>query len=137
MQLGFQGVRAYDSPRRDYPDDVPLHQTVGKPGVLDLFGNGDLQTLFQQTIEVPLRTVVRHPAHGDGLTLLFLAGGQCDVKGVGSHEGIFMKQFVEVPHAKKEKRFPGLGFQACVLFHHGGELGIGNRAVRSRGPTRG
>ena len=102
-------------------------------GVFDLFGNGDFQALLQQTIQIPFSAVVRNTAHGYRLILVFLTRRQRDVEGFGGDDGVVVKQFVKISHAKKEQRVAGLGLQMRILLHHGCELRIGNRAMRRMG----
>ena len=54
----------------DHPDDVPLHQPLGRGGVLHLFADGNLIALGDEPGDIGLAGVVGHAAHGDALLRL-------------------------------------------------------------------
>ena len=74
-------------------------------------GNGDFQSLLQQAFHIPFSTVVRNPAHGYRIILVFLARCQRDVEGFGGDDGIIVKQLVKSPMRKKSSASPALAFK--------------------------
>ena len=88
----LQGGVVQDGAGGDHPDNVALHQALGRGGVLGLLADGNLVALGDETGDVALGGVVGDAAHGHllvkGLVLILVPGGEGQVQLPGSRPGV-------------------------------------------------
>ncbi len=82
-----------------------------------LIADGDAITLLRQAGDIVFGRVKGHAAHGDRLTLLFVARGQRDLKFPGGSDGVFVKELVEIPEPEHQQGAGHLLLDAMVLPH--------------------
>ena len=87
--------------RSDDAHDFAAHEFFAGAGQLHLIAYGDFEAAANQARDVTIRGVIRHAAHGNGLALFAIAGGQSDLQFARGQNGIFVEEFVEIAEAKE------------------------------------
>ena len=75
--------------------------------------------------DVAVRGVIGDAAHGNGLALFAIAGGEGDLEFAGGDDGVFVEEFVEIAEAEEEEGVRIAGLYGVVLLHQGGG-GVGH-----------
>jgi hypothetical protein len=75
----------------DLTPDQPLGGPLLTVGIFDLFTDGDLETLVQQSLDIIFCRMMWNPAHGDGALGLGISAGKRDLQGFGRDQGIVKK----------------------------------------------
>jgi hypothetical protein len=97
---------------------------VSRARVFDLVAEGDFFSCAQEAADVSGGGVIGDAAHGGGLAL-----SECDVEQLGAGACVVEEQLVEIAEAEEQECIGWeLGFDAAVLQHHGGEMGVGAHA---------
>ncbi len=99
--LGLQSIITDNCSWRDDADDIAFDQALRLFGILDLLTNRHFVALFHQTFDIAIDTVYGHTAHGNGLTLMFIARRQGNIQGFCGNDGIVLKEFVKIAHTKQ------------------------------------
>ena len=102
---------------RDNPGHRTLYDTFGQLGVLHLVTNGHLKALLYQLGKVNVRRVIRHAAHRQR-PLTFTAGGQRNIQGPRTNNGIVTKHLIEIAHAVKQQAILILLLDLLILYLH-------------------
>ena len=100
--IGIHRLLLDESPRRNHPDHVPVHDSRGLSGVLNLFANGDRVAGPHQADQVALHGLHRDPGHGN--ILFLVSGGEGEAKLIRRHLRVLEEHLVEIPHPKKDER---------------------------------
>jgi len=108
----------------DDPDDLPLHQSLGKRRILSLLTNGHLIALGDEPGDVAVAGVVGHAAHGGALLRGFVPvpGGQSQIQLPRYRLGVLVEHLVKITKTEKEDGVRILGLNIQILLHHGGDL---------------
>src|SRR5256885_2386312 len=115
----------------DDPDNFAANDFFAGAGLLHLIADGDFEAGADEACNVAIGSVIRNAAHGNGLALFAIAGGQSDLQLAGGEHGVFVKQFVEIAEAEEQKRVGIAGFDVVVLLHQGCG-GVGHWDWRAR-----
>jgi hypothetical protein len=67
--------------------------------------------------DVGVGGVIRNAAHGNGLTLFAVAGGESDLEFARGDHRVFVEEFVEIAEAEQEQGLRIAGFDRVVLLH--------------------
>ena len=113
-----QGV-VEDHARGNDPDNFPFDQSLGLGGIFNLFTHGHLAAFFNEFGNVKIGGLVRHPAHGNRIRVVFIPGCQRDFKDAGRLDGIPEEHLIKVPHPVKQYGVLTGFFDGQVLGHHG------------------
>ncbi len=107
--------------------------------ILGLFADRDRVARRDQRVQVVVRPLHRHAAHGDVLALMLAALGQDDAEHLGRNGRILEEELVEIAHAVEQQGIGMVGLDAEILRHHGRDaVGLrGRRAARRLGRLRG
>ena len=103
------------------PGDFAANDGPGELGVFHLLAEGDAIALAQKALQVDFRGVVWDAAHG--LLLLFIAGGEGELKLAGDEDGVVVEELVEVADAAEHEAVGILLLSREVLPHDGREHG--------------
>src|SRR5208337_3154798 len=110
----------------DDTGDFASNQLFAGPGLLHLFADGDFEAGADEAGKVSVGGVVRNAAHGNGLALFAIAGGERDLEFAGGDDGVFVEEFVEIAEAEEQESVGVAGFNRVVLLHERGG-GFGHR----------
>ena len=129
---GFQKVVLGERTRGDEPHHLTAHHGLGAAllrlrRILHLLADGDPVAGPDQLVQVFLRGMHRHAAHGDVLTGMLAPFRQSDAETAGGDFGIVEEQLVEVAHAIEEQIARVGRLQLQILRH--GRRGLRRRAV--------
>ena len=126
----------------DEPHHIAAHDGLGAAfaglcRVLELLTDGDPVTLFDEPLQVLVRTHDGDAAHRDVLTEVLAALGQHDAEGLRGGDGILEEELVEITHPVPEQavRIGLLDFE--ILRHRGRRLRGSALAVTGAGVRRG
>ena len=111
-----------------HPDDVPLHQPLGRCRVLHLLADGHLVALGDEPGDVGLAGVVGDAAHGHPLllglgVLAVVPGGEGQIQLPGGQLGVVGEHLVEVAQTEEQNGVRVVLLDLQVLLHHGGQFG--------------
>src|SRR5690606_6549588 len=106
----------------NHSDHIPLDNTLGLPGILQLLADGHLVTAAHQFFQIPLGRMIGNPAHGNPALRTGFPGGEGDLQDLGGQLGIFTKHLVKIAQAEKDDAVWVLLFDPVVLLHHGGQF---------------
>ncbi len=115
--LGFENLQIRGCARRDHADDVAAHEFFPGARFFQLFAQRDFVSRAKQPGDVALGGVMRNAAHGDGLALFAVAGGQSDLQLAGGNDGVLVKEFVEIAQAEQDQRMRVALLDGLVLPH--------------------
>ena len=122
----LQAGRVNDRAGGHHPDDVPVHQALGRGGVLGLLADGHLVALGDEPGDIRVRGVIGDPAHGDllleALVLVLIPGGQGQVQLLGRLPGVVAEHLVKISQPEKQDGVLILFLNLQILLHHGGQL---------------
>ena len=104
-------------PRRNHPHNFAPHNFLARPRQFHLVANRDLESRPNQPCDIPVRCVVRHPAHGNRLALFPVPGCQCDLQFARCDDRVFVEQFVEIAQPEKQQRVRIPRLDPLVLLH--------------------
>ena len=110
-------------PWRDEPHHVAAHDRLGAAlprlrRILELLGDGDPVAEPDQALQILIRPVDGHPAHGDVLAQVLAALGQHDRQRGGGDDRIVEEELVEIAHAIPEQAV-GIGRLDLEVLGHG------------------
>ena len=88
--------------RRDNPDNLSLDNPSGKSWILHLLADGNLKTLFDQTVDIELGRMIGDSAHGYPVTLTTFPGGEGYVEDPGRLLSVLVEHLIEITQAEKE-----------------------------------
>ena len=131
LDPAVQNVRVENNARRDDPDHIPLHKSFGFRWILHLFADGDPEAPFNETGHITLGRMVGDTAHGNGLFVFFVSGGQGDVEYARGDLSVFKKHLIEIAHAVKEDGIGVLLLDRKILLNHRGGFNHGSRIRRA------
>jgi len=80
---------------------------------------GDFEAGANEARDVAVGGVIGDAAHGNGLALFAIAGGEGDLELAGGDDGVFVEEFVEVAKAEEKEGVGVAGFDRVVLLHEG------------------
>ena len=122
----LQAGGVYDGAGGHHPDNVPVHQALGRGGVLGLLADGHLVALGNKPGNIGVGGVIGNAAHGHlflkGLVLVLVPGGQGQVQLLGRLPGVVAEHLVKIPQPEKQDGVLILLLDLQILFHHGGQL---------------
>ena len=101
----------------DDAGDLSSHQFLRNSRILNLLADGNLETLADQLRDVALGGVVRHTAHRNGDTFLFVARGEGDLQFFCGQNGIVEEEFVEISQAEEQQGAGMLLLDSGILPH--------------------
>ncbi len=106
--LGIEKRVLGQGSRRDEAHHVAAHHRFGAAlprfgGILELLGDGHAKADLDKALQILVRAMDRHPAHGDVLPQMFAPLGEHDAKRCGGGNGILEEQLVEIAHAIPEQ----------------------------------
>src|SRR5260221_2674245 len=117
------GARSYSA------DDFAAKEFFAEAGRFHLIADGDFETVADQASDVAVGGVIRHAAHGNGLTFFAVAGSERDLQFARGEDGVFVEEFVEIAEAEEQQRVRVTRFDRVVLLHEGCSR-IAHRGVR-------
>ncbi len=120
----LQHGRGNDGAWSDDPDDVPVHQPLGRGRVLCLLADGHLVPLGDEAGDVAVTGVVGDPAHGGALLrrLVPVPGGEGEVQLLGHQPGVLVEYLIKVAQPEKQDGVRVALLHLQILLHHGGHL---------------
>lgn len=122
----LQAGGVYDGAGGHHPDNVPVHQALGRGGVLGLLADGHLVALGNKPGNIGVGGVIGDPAHGDllleALVLVLIPGGQGQVQLLGRLPGVVAEHLVKISQPEKQDGVLILFLDLQILLHHGGQL---------------
>ena len=120
----LQHGRGDDGAWSDDPDDVPVHQPLGRGRVLCLLADGHLVPLGDEPGDVAVTGVVGDPAHGSALLrrLVPVPGGEGEVQLLGHQPGVLVEHLIKVAQPEKQDGVRVALLHLQILLHHGGHL---------------
>ena len=122
----LQAGRVNDRAGGHHPDDVPVHQPLGRGRVLGLLADGYLVALGDEPGDIRVRGVIGDAAHGDllleALVLVLIPGGQDQVQLLGRLPGVVAEHLVKISQPEKQDGVLILFLNLQILLHHGGQL---------------
>ena len=123
---GLQGGIVQHGAGGDHPDNIPLHQALGRGRVLRLLADGHLIALGDEPGDIPVGGVVGDAAHGhlfiEGFILVLVPGSEGEVQLPGSRPGVRPEHLIEIPQAEEQDGVLVLLLDFQVLLHHGGQF---------------
>ena len=90
-------------PGRDNARDFAAYEFFARTGFFHLLADGDAVAALDQAGDVTVSGMIWHAAHGHGLTALFVARRQSDLKLTRGGHGIFEEKFVEVAQPEEQE----------------------------------
>ena len=103
--------------RRHNPGDLPLDQFLGERSILHLIAYSHAMTLMDEARDVAFGRVIRDATHGNGHAFFFVARCERDFQFARRHDGIVVKELVEIAQPKHQQRIRNLLFDGIVLPH--------------------
>ena len=133
---GLQQPLLGDRAGRDEPHDVApdhgLRAALARfGGILDLLAHGHAMAEPDQPLQIIVRALDRHAAHGDVRALVLAALGQHDAERPAGDFGVLEEQLVEIAHAVEQEAVRVCRLDLHVLRHHGRDA-AGIRAAPGR-----
>ena len=109
----------------DDPDHIPLHQSLGKGGILRLLADGHLIAFRYELGDIALGGMIGDAAHGGALLRILHAAvprGQRQIELPGGDLRVVVEHLVEIAQPEKEQTVRVLLFDLVILFFHGCEF---------------
>ena len=104
--------------------DFAAHEALGLPGILDLFADGDAESLPDEPGDVAVGGVERHAAHRNRAAAGILrTRGERELERAGGGERVLVEHLVEVAHPEKHDGVAVLTLRVEVLPHGRGRPG--------------
>ena len=113
-----------DRAGRDDAHDVPLNETLGKLWILNLLADGNIVPLCEQTLNVGVRAVIGHAAHGHTVFRILhvaVTRRQGEIQLLGSQLRVLVEHLVKVAQPEEKHAVRILCLDLFVLCAHGGE----------------
>ena len=104
VRLIRDGIFKEDRPRRDHPDDLPLHEPFRLLRVFHLLADGHAVALLNEAVNIRLRRVIRHAAHGGALVVARVAPGERQLQLARRRHRVVVKHFIEIAQPEKKER---------------------------------
>ena len=104
------------------PDNLALNRAFAGGRVADLFADCDRDTCGDEFGQILFGGMIGHARHRDRRTVGGAATRQRQIEQACATLGIFVKHFIEIPHAIEQQQRTSLRFETQILLHHGGVL---------------
>ena len=105
-------------------------------GILGLIADGDAVALVNELGGVGFHGTPGHAAHGDGIVVAAVSGGEGQLEFPGRDAGVLEEELVEVAHAVKEEGVRILAFDLEILPEHRRDAVAAGYVLRVRSAVR-
>ena len=108
-----------DRPRRNDADDVPLYHPLALFGIGELFADRDFLPRLEELLDVIIRGMIGHAAHGSPLFLAAVSARKRQIEDLACLFGVLEKHLVKVAEAIKDYTIGMSVFDLAPMLHHG------------------